>query len=118
MNPQSNDQQTGSGLHVRIIDGRKIVFDGEDFLNDFFDWSESLFEILASECGLTRITDQHWQVVRFMREFYAYHGRAPLNRRLRKGTGLSVMQIEKLFPGGVKHGARRLSGLPNPKTCN
>ncbi len=113
-----DDQPTGPGPCVRVLDGRKIVFDGEGFFNDFDDWSEALFTILAGERGLTRITDRHWKVVRFLREFYAYHGRAPMNRQLREGTGLSVMEMEKLFPDGLKQGARRLSGLPNPKTCN
>ena len=25
------------------------------------------------------------------------------------------MEMEALFPGGIKYGARRLAGLPNPK---
>jgi dissimilatory sulfite reductase related protein len=118
MDAQTDDRQAGPGPRVRIMDGRKILFDGEGFLNDFDDWSEALFETLAGERGLTRITDQHWRVVRFLREFYAYHGRAPLNRQLKEGSGMSVMDLEKLFPDGLKQGARRLSGLPNPKTCD
>jgi tRNA 2-thiouridine synthesizing protein E len=115
--PTGNSPQN-PGPWVRIIDGRKILFDRDGFLNDFDDWSESVFEILANEQGLIQITAPHRQVIRFLREFYAYHGRAPLNRQLREGTGLTVMEIEKLFPGGLKEGARRLAGLPNPKTCN
>jgi sulfur relay (sulfurtransferase) DsrC/TusE family protein len=57
-------------------------------------------------------------VVGFLREFYAYNGRAPLNNELRKGTGISLLELDSLFPEGLKQGARRLSGLPNPKTCN
>jgi tRNA 2-thiouridine synthesizing protein E len=30
---------------------------------------------------------------------------------------LSLMEMESLFPGGIKHGARRLAGLPNPRSC-
>ena len=103
---------------MRVLDGRKIVVDGEGFLNDFDDWTEAVFKLLAEERGLTRITDQHWKVVRFLREFYACNGRSPMNRQLREGTGMSVMELEKLFPDGLKLGARRLAGLPNPKTCN
>jgi len=118
MDAHSGDHQADHGPCVRVMDGRKILFDGEGFLNDFDDWSEAVFETLARERGLTQITDQHLRVVRFMREYYAYHGRAPMNRQLKEGTGLSVMALEKFFPDGLKHGARRLSGLPNPKTCN
>ena len=55
--------------------------------------------------------------MRFFREYYAYHGRSPLNRHLREGTGLSLGELERLFPGGIRLGARRLAGLPNPKSC-
>lgn len=118
MDSHTNDPKSVPGSCMRALDGRQILFDGEGFLNDFDDWSEAVFGLLAAERGLTRITEQHWRVVRFLRDFYAYHGRAPLNRQLREGTGMSVMEMEKLFPDGLKQGARRLSGLPNPKTCN
>jgi sulfur relay (sulfurtransferase) DsrC/TusE family protein len=36
---------------------------------------------------------------------------------LKEGTLLSMRELEDLFPGGIKYGARRLAGLPNPKTC-
>jgi tRNA 2-thiouridine synthesizing protein E len=105
-------------LRVRCIAGREIAFDGEGFFSDFYDWSEEAFELLANESGLACIAEQHWQVVRFLREFYAYHGRSPLNHELRAGTGLSALEMQELFPGGIKQGARRLAGLPNPKTCS
>ena len=40
-----------------------------------------------------------------------------MNRQLRDGTGLSLVDLERLFPDGIRNGARRLAGLPNPKTC-
>jgi dissimilatory sulfite reductase related protein len=46
-----------------------------------------------------------------------HHGRSPMNRDLRAGTGLSLVELERLFPDGIRMGARRLAGLPNPKTC-
>ncbi|MGO9021002.1 MAG: TusE/DsrC/DsvC family sulfur relay protein [Syntrophobacteraceae bacterium] len=118
MNTSSEPNETDRGLHVRCIAGRKIVFDGEAFFNDFYDWSEEAFEFLAKESGLACITEQHRQVVRFLREFYAHQGRNPLNHQLKKGTGLSALELQYLFPEGIKMGARRLAGLPNPKTCS
>ncbi|MFH0780627.1 MAG: TusE/DsrC/DsvC family sulfur relay protein [Pseudomonadota bacterium] len=103
---------------VRSFGQRRIVFDSEGFLNDFIDWDEEICTLLAGESGLAEFSDKHWRVVRFLREFYSGHGRAPLNNQLRKGTGMSLLELEKLFPGGIKNGARRLAGLPNPKTCS
>ncbi len=102
----------------RTLAGKQILFDDEGFFNEFDDWSEEGFLQLAREAGVAEVTERHWRVIRFFREYYAYNGRAPLNNQLRKGTELSLLELEGLFPGGIKFGARRLAGLPNPKTCN
>ena len=81
------------------------------------DWTEEVAAILAAESGIPVLTEDHWKVFRFFRTYYFYHGRAPMNRHLKEGTMMSLRDIELLFPGGIRLGARRLSGLPNPKTC-
>jgi len=102
---------------VRSFGQREVVFDSEGFFNDFSDWTEEICAVLARESGVAELTDAHWQVIGFLREFYAGNGRAPLNSQLRKGTDMSLLELEALFPGGIKRGARLLAGLPNPKTC-
>lgn len=109
--------EAGVGLHARTVAGREVLFDGDGFLHDYGDWSEGLFEVLARESGLNTLAERHWCVVRFMREYYESNGRAPLNRQLTAGTGMSLMELEAAFPEGIKYGARRLAGLPNPKGC-
>jgi dissimilatory sulfite reductase related protein len=103
---------------VRKFGQREIVFDNEGFFNDFADWNEEVCAALATECGLAALTENHWQVIRFLRKFYSQNGRAPLNAQLKSGAGMSLLTLESMFPGGIKTGARRLAGLPNPKTCN
>jgi len=100
-----------------VIDGREILFDEEGFLLDPETWSETLAETLAAEVGLGRLTERHWALIRFLRIFYLANGRAPLNRDIRKETGLNLLDLERLFPGGIRNGARRLAGLPNPRSC-
>jgi len=102
---------------VREIDGHRIVFDTEGFFNDPQDWNPSAARVLAGEMGMVPIKDVHWQVLYFLRDYYFHHGRAPLNKQLREGLGISLLEIESLFPGGIKYGARLLAGLPNPKSC-
>jgi tRNA 2-thiouridine synthesizing protein E len=104
-------------VQVRSLAGREVVFDSEGFLSDFRQWTEEVARILAQESGIEVLADSHWQVIRFLREYYLQNGRAPLNRQLKSGIGMSLLEIESLFPGGLKQGARRLAGLPNPKTC-
>ena len=102
----------------RIVAGVKITFDNEGFLWDPDDWTEEVARILAAEDGLEEISDMQWRIIRFLREFYFYHGRAPMNRDIKAGIGLSFMEMEALFPNGIRRGARRVAGLPNPKTCS
>jgi tRNA 2-thiouridine synthesizing protein E len=101
----------------KIIAGRKVLFDKEDFLWHAEDWTEEVAEALALECGIKGLSDAQWRVIRFMRDYFFYHGRAPLNRDLKSGLGMSLLELEGLFPGGIRRGARRVAGLPNPRAC-
>jgi len=100
-----------------MIAGRQIVFDGEGFLRNAEDWSEEVARFLAKESGLQEIGKTQWLVIRFMRSYYFHHGRAPMNRDLKAGVQMTLMALEELFPGGIRAGARRVAGLPNPKSC-
>jgi tRNA 2-thiouridine synthesizing protein E len=102
---------------LRTVAGHAIYFDWDDFLWDPHDWHESIALALARESGLDGLDDIQWRVIRFMRDFYFSQGRAPMNKDLKKGTGLRLMELEALFPQGIRNGARRLAGLPNPKAC-
>lgn len=102
---------------VRVIDGTEVLFDEEGFLIDPEKWTEAVAEALGREIGLPQLTDLQWEIVRFLRTYYFANGKAPMNKDIRKETGLKLMEIERLFPGGIRHGARRLAGLPNPKSC-
>ena len=108
----------GSGRRLRKVAGRDIAFDAEGFFWEFEDWDERAAEELAAESGLENMEEPHWKLLRFFREFYAYNARAPLNRDLKKGTGMSLMELQGLFPGGLKDGARRLAVclIPKPAT--
>ncbi|RJR35373.1 MAG: TusE/DsrC/DsvC family sulfur relay protein [Desulfobacteraceae bacterium] len=110
-------RQGDPNRRFRVIAGRKILFDGEGFFWNPEDWSEEVATVLARECGLAEMSEPHWRVLRFLRDYYHRHGRAPLNAHLRSGTNMSLMELEGLFPGGMKRGARRIAGLPNPKSC-
>ena len=120
---ESRQAGSGSGRELglsrcpRFIAGREVMFDNEGFLWTVDDWNEELAVELAAEAGLTPLTDVHWRVLRFQRQYYRENGRAPLNRQLAQGTEVPLLELNCLFPGGIRRGARRIAGLPNPKTC-
>ena len=100
-----------------VIVGDTALFDEEGFLVDPDAWDETIAGNIARAQGLSELNELHWKVIRFLRDFYLSRGKAPLNNELIKGAGLSLTQIERIFPKGIKFGARRIAGLPNPKNC-
>jgi TusE/DsrC/DsvC family sulfur relay protein len=63
------------------------------------------------------LTDQHWQVIDFMRKEYLEKGTGPTVRALGKTSGVSVKDLYQLFPKGPAKMAARIAGIPKPKGC-
>ena len=100
-----------------MVAGVEVLFDGEGFFLYPSQWTEEIFNVLAHEAGVKEITETQRNAVRFVRKFYTEQGKAPLNHHLKVGTNMSMAQLEALFPGGIKFGLRRLSGMPETKGC-
>ena len=112
-----NEEQESNKQFVRNIAGTEVLFDGEGFFMNPSHWSEEAVHLLAKEAGVEELSEKQLRVIRFIRKYYLEQGKAPLNHHIKSGTNLSLAEIEELFPGGIKYGARRLAGLPNPKGC-
>ena len=50
-------------------------------------WNEEIAAALATTEGVEEMTDDHWKVVNYMRDYFAEFGTAPMIRKLCKGTG-------------------------------
>ncbi len=91
-----------------------------DHLADMAGWDEGTGKELAAKEGIT-LTDEHWEVINFLRDYYKEHGRA------RSGRELSEILDEKfeaqggrkhlyrLFPQGPVAQGSRIAGLPLPQ---
>lgn len=103
--------------------GQTIETDENGYLRNYLEWSESLVPIIATAEGLV-LSDAHWQVVHFVRQFYLQYDTSPAIRALVKalanefGTDIGNSRyLMKLFPGGPAKQACKLAGLPKPKKC-
>ena len=102
------------------VDGREIEFNQLGFMVDFNDWDEEVAKSLA-KINNVELTECHWVVINFMREFYSEFETPPSKRNLIKAVGDRIDErgctrktLERLFPlGGCKQ-ACRLAGLPEP----
>jgi len=112
------EEVSALGVRKRSIAGKEIYFDKDGFLLNANDWSEEAAEILSREMGIKTLNEKQWQVIRFIRDFYMNNGKAPLSSELKAALGWSLMELELMFPGGIRHGARLLAGLPNPQSCS
>ncbi len=97
--------------------GRAYQVDEDGFLQEPGIWNETVAaDFLAAE-GLSALTDNHWKVIRYLRDYYLEHGVAPMVRKLCKETGFKLTEIYALFPSGPAKGACKLAGLPKPTGC-
>ena len=52
--------------------GRDVQFNQKGFLAHFEDWDNDLAYAMAQKEGLA-LTECHWTVIEFLREYYAFH---------------------------------------------
>ena len=76
------------------------------------EWTEEVARILAEGVVPGGLTEEHWQVIYRLREYYFKFGIPPPVNMLARGTGLSLKHIRKLFSGGLARCACKIAGLP------
>lgn len=95
----------------------RIAVDEDGFMEEPENWNERIALALASTEGVTELTENHWKVINYLREYYQKFGIAPMIRKLCKETGFSLKQIYDLFPSGPAKGACKVAGLAKPTGC-
>jgi TusE/DsrC/DsvC family sulfur relay protein len=103
--------------------GKQYEVDEDGYLLNLTDWNKELAEHIATLEEIT-MTDAHWEVVNFLRDYYQKYQIAPMIKILVKEIG-KVMGPEKgntkylyeLYPGGPAKQACKIAGLPKPTGC-
>lgn len=101
---------------------REVLTDGEGYLVNPADWSEGFARAQAALEGL-ELQAEHWEVIRFLRDYYARHAIQmsvrDMIRHFRKLWGPergSNRYLHQLFPrGGPQKQGNRLAGLLRTK---
>jgi len=97
---------------------KKIEVNEEGFLVNPQDWNEKIAQILAKkEEGIDNLTEDHWAVINYIRNYYLEKNLAPMVRKICKTTGFQLKYIYQLFPSGPAKGACKVAGLPKPDGC-
>ncbi len=100
-----------------------LLRDKEGYLTDSSQWNEDVAKAIADDEDLD-LTDDHWQVVHYVRNFYEEFNTSPSIRPLVKylqnewssEKGNSIY-LALLFPEGPAKQATKIAGLPKPARC-
>ena len=104
-------------MPTATLAGATVDLDDEGFFTDPSQWTEDMAVELAADNGIDTLTDQHWQVLHFMRKEYDEKGTGPTVRVLGKTSGVSVKELYQLFPKGPAKMAAKIAGIPKPRGC-
>lgn len=93
--------------------------DDEGYLIDPLTWDEEIAQELARQESI-QLTDDHWDAISFMREYYAEHQVAPDVRHVMKHLADrlgadSRNRIFELFPYGYVKQACKIAGMKRPR---
>ena len=105
------------------VNGKTIETDEEGYLVNLADWDRDVALELAKGEGV-EMTDSHWEVIDFLREYYNEYQIAPAVRVLTKAIGKKLgpdkgnsKYLYELFPYGPAKQACKIGGLPKPTGC-
>ena len=98
-----------------------LAVDAEGYLVDPAQWNEQVAEELARQERIV-LSEEHWAVIRFMREYCEQHHIAPDARHVMKhlaeftGAGKAGRNdLFVLFPYGYVKQACRIAGMRRPR---
>ncbi len=105
-----------------LVNGSEVLTDSEGYIVNLDEWSEDFARAQARAEDLT-LTEEHWQVIRFLRDYYQEHGVQAQVRVMIKhfakvwgperGTN---RYLHDIFPrGGPQKQGNRLAGLLRTK---
>ena len=103
--------------------GHTIDHDEEGYITNLADWNKELAELIAESENID-MTDEHWEVVNFLRDYYEEYQIAPAVRVLIKAIKKTMGKdkgnnkyLYELFPYGPAKQACKIAGLPKPTGC-
>jgi tRNA 2-thiouridine synthesizing protein E len=104
------------------VNGKTVLTDQEGYIQNRDEWSEDFAKALATQEGLV-LTDEHWEIIDFLRAYYEEHGvQAPVRDMLKHfkavwGETLATNRyLHDLFPqGGPQKQGNRLAGIRRTK---
>ena len=103
-------------MPVIEIAGQEVHVNEEGFLTEYDEWTEDIARVLAQQIDID-LTDEHWKVIKFLRDDYKAEGESATTRRVQDVGGIPVKEQFVLFPKKPAKKMAYIAGLPKPKGC-
>jgi dissimilatory sulfite reductase related protein len=104
-------------MSVVKVQGKDVELDEDGFLVNPEDWNNDIVAYFGTVEEVGELTENHWKVINYLRDYFKKFGVAPMVRKVCKETGFSLKEIYDMFPSGPAKGACKLAGLPKPTGC-
>ena len=105
------------------VNGVAVELDEEGYLMNLEDWTAEVAKTFAAEDDI-KLSEEHWDIINFLREYYEEYQIAPAVRVLTKAVGKRLGKekgnskyLYSLFPFGPGKQACKYAGLPKPTGC-
>jgi dissimilatory sulfite reductase related protein len=112
LSPQEENAMTQLKVRDQALD-----LDEDGFIQQPEKWDKDVALALAETEGVNELTEKHWQLVNYLRDYYMKFGVAPMIRKVCKDNNMKLTEIYSLFPSGPAKGACKVAGLPKPTGC-
>ena len=103
-------------MPVQEIAGFQVNVNEEGFLTEFGEWNEEIAKVLAANIEI-ELTDEHWSLIKWLREDYQAQGETATTRRVQAAGGVPVKRQFELFPKKPGKKMSYIAGLPKPHGC-
>ncbi len=95
----------------------QIEVDEDGFIQEPAKWNNDVAAALAATEGVNDLTEKHWKLITYLRDYFQKFGIAPMIRKVCKENDMKLAEIYELFPTGPAKGACKAAGLPKPTGC-
>ena len=103
-------------MATATIAGHEVQVNDEGFLTEYDQWSEEIAAELAKNIEV-EMTDEHWALIKWLREDYKEKGETATTRRVQTVGGVPTKKQFELFPKKPAKKMAYIGGVPKPKGC-
>jgi tRNA 2-thiouridine synthesizing protein E len=108
------DQSWVEGFAEQLTAGaqdRSYEINSRGFLVNPGQWDEKYALFRAWEMKMPKLTDKHWQVIRFLRKSFEEKNMVPTVYETCEANKIDIEELQNLFPDGYHRGAVKIAGL-------